>query len=229
MLRHVLVVDDQPSVCVFIQTALTGIETRRVSIASSEDAARSLMSLDRPDLVLIDATSTDAGGLDLAFETAARDIPFLAMTDVPPVAAWLEEAGWPHLRKPFTLEELLRGTRQAVREAREVRRFVAASVQMSKSIRAECARERQRSVELLRVANGLCGVWQGSAGSPPSPAEMTVVHAAEAWARAMEAIKEADEERRFDGHEEGVLDHAESALYDAVLKLRRWRRSWQPR
>jgi hypothetical protein len=45
----------------------------------------------------------------------------------------------------------------------------------------------------------------------------------------MEAIKEADEERRFDGHEEAVLDHAESALYDAVLKLRRWRRSWQPR
>jgi hypothetical protein len=58
---------------------------------------------------------------------------------------------------------------------------------------------------------------------------MTVLHAAEAWARAMEAIKEADEERRFDGHEEAVLDHAESALYDAVLKLRRWRRSWQPR
>lgn len=227
MLRHVLVVDDQPRVCDFIQAALTGVETRRVSIAPSEDAARSLISLDPPDLVLIGAANTDAGGLDLAFETAARDIPFLAMTDVPPVAAWLEEAGWPHLRKPFTLEELLRGTRRAVRDAREVRRFVAASVQMSKSIRAECARERQRSAELLRAARGDRGFWPRSAESSPSSAEMAVLHAAEAWARAMEAIKEADEERRFDGCEEAALDHAESALYDAVLRLRS--RSWRPK
>jgi len=52
-----------------------------------------------------------------------------------------------------------------------------------------------------------------------------VVKAAEAWATAMEAVKDADEERRVDGNEEAALEQAESALYDAVLTRRLRRRS----
>jgi hypothetical protein len=58
-----------------------------------------------------------------------------------------------------------------------------------------------------------------------SPSESGIIEAASAWAQALEAIPQAEDEQRLGGtdqmaHAEANLEYAEGELYAAVLKWR---------
>ena len=77
--------------------------------AGSVAEARDLLDLDDVGLVLSDIMLKSAEtGLDLARDAAARDLPVALMTSLPPDAPLAREAaaGWPVLRKPFSVEKL---------------------------------------------------------------------------------------------------------------------------
>jgi DNA-binding response OmpR family regulator len=104
---HVLVVDDQPDVCAFVETVLVEFGHYRVSAARTADVALPLLDRDRPDLVLLDAVMLGMPAMEFALHSTQRGIPLVVMTGHPEMIDTLDALGWPHLRKPFRLDQLL--------------------------------------------------------------------------------------------------------------------------
>lgn len=112
--RHVLVVDDQPSIVHFLRCSL---EERwsdcSVDVASSSHQARHLLRTNSYDVVLTDYQLRDGDGLQVAALARERlgDVPIVLMTASPP--APLQLSCGPNgcaiaalLRKPFDLFQL---------------------------------------------------------------------------------------------------------------------------
>jgi DNA-binding NtrC family response regulator len=109
---RVLVVDDEPSICTALSTALSG-EGYEVVTAQSGEGALAIVRGDYIDVMLVDLRIPDMRG-DIVFQVAAATQPHLAyqslfMTgDITDNARALISACRCHfLRKPFDLDDLL--------------------------------------------------------------------------------------------------------------------------
>jgi CheY-like chemotaxis protein len=147
---HVLVVDDQPDVCAFVETALGEFGHYRVSAAGTANQALPLLDQDRPDLVLLDAVMPGMPAIEFALHSTQRGIPLIVMTGHPDMLETLDSFGWPHIRKPFRLDQLLVECAATIVECKQNLFMVRASLDRLLSNGAELARlmERvRRSVE----------------------------------------------------------------------------------
>jgi DNA-binding response OmpR family regulator len=145
-MRHVLVVDNQPDIRAVVQMGLEDLGHYRVTTAASGDQAVVLLAADRPDLVVLNAVLPGMSGIELAARAVHQDIPVLVLTGEPATEARLERAGWPHLRKPFHLQNLLA----------EVRATIAQSRENTQRIRSSLDRLFQTAGDLQRTIDALC-------------------------------------------------------------------------
>ena len=128
-MQHILVVDDQPDVRSVVQLGLEEIGHYRVSAVGTGDQALRLFESDRPDAVILDAVLPGMSGIELAAHAVLRDIPVLVITGEPTTDERLRRAGWPHLRKPFHIDELLAQVRATIAQARENNLMIRASLE----------------------------------------------------------------------------------------------------
>ena len=126
--RHILVVDDRAEIGQVVQIGLEEIGHYRVSTAISGAEALPLFDRDRPDLVVLDAVLPGMSGIELAVHAVQRDIPVLVMTGEGAMHARLENAGWPHLRKPFHLKDLVAEVEATIARQREHMACIRASL-----------------------------------------------------------------------------------------------------
>jgi DNA-binding response OmpR family regulator len=151
--QHVLVVDDQPDICTVVQTGLEILGHYRVTTTSSCDNALPLLDFDRPDLVLLDVVLPGMTGLELAVRAVSRNIPVLLMTGERETQARLERSEWPHLRKPFRLNELIAQARAAMAEARNNTLVIRASLERLFQTAGDLQEAIERMADLRRRLN----------------------------------------------------------------------------
>jgi DNA-binding response OmpR family regulator len=142
---HVLVVDDQPDVCAFVAMALEEIGHYRVSAARTADEALPLLDRDRPDLVLLDAVMPGMPAMEFALHSTQRGIPLVVMTGHPDMIDTLDGLGWPLLRKPFHLDQLLVECAATIVECKQNLVMVRASLDRLLDNRVELSHLIERS------------------------------------------------------------------------------------
>ena len=123
-----MVVDDQSDIGEVLRTGLEQLGHYRVSTAVGGDAALPLLDRDRPDLAVLDAVLPGMSGIELAVHALRRDIPVLLMTGEAAMQERLQGAGWPHLRKPFHLKDLVAEVEATIAQRREHMVLIRASL-----------------------------------------------------------------------------------------------------
>jgi two-component system phosphate regulon response regulator PhoB len=127
--QHILVIDDQADICAIVQLGLEELGHYRVSVARTADQALPLLDGDRPDLVLLDAILPGMTGIEFAARAVSREIPVLLMTGEGAMETRLDSVGWPHLRKPFHLHELIAEIHAAIAQRHENTRIIRESIE----------------------------------------------------------------------------------------------------
>src|ERR1700720_2629618 len=128
-MRHVLVVDHQPQLCMLARHALERTGAYRVSCAGTGEEAMPVLDLDRPSLLVLDIMMPGMPGIELAAHATQRGVPIIATTDERDIDERLSRLGWPSLAKPFALELLLDECRATIAETQENLRIVRASLE----------------------------------------------------------------------------------------------------
>jgi DNA-binding NtrC family response regulator len=105
--KHVLVVDDDPSILDLVSRALATVELR-VSTARRVSLARDVMARQKIDLIITDARIPGETGLCLANTARELGIAYILITGDPEWAAEHGVAPDQYLAKPFELRTLLR-------------------------------------------------------------------------------------------------------------------------
>lgn len=114
----ILVVDDEPAI---LRVLRAGLEARgyRVRTASNGQEAVDATALDAPDLIVLDLTLPDVGGVEVCRRIRGwSDVPILVLSadgsDSRKVQA-LDEGADDYVTKPFSMAELLARVRVALR------------------------------------------------------------------------------------------------------------------
>jgi len=126
--RHIIVVDDRTEIGEVVRIGLEELGHYRVSTALSGDQALPVFDRDRPDLALLDAVLPGMSGIELAVHAVQRDIPVVLMTGEAVMQQRLANIGWPHLRKPFHLKDLVTQVEATIAQSRENVRLIQASL-----------------------------------------------------------------------------------------------------
>jgi DNA-binding NtrC family response regulator len=142
-------------VCDFVGVALEEFGHYRVSTVGTADQALPLLDRDRPDLVLLDGIMPGMPALEFALHSMQRGIPLIVMTGHPAMIVTLDALGWPHIRKPFSLDQLLVECAAAIVEYKKTSPWsgprsiasstIATSLRGSSSGRAGRSRLHERS------------------------------------------------------------------------------------
>lgn len=107
--KKVLVVDDDPALCLYLWHALKALNISISTCASGQDALR-LLSDQHFDLVLLDIALPDINGLDLLAQfrdsNATRFVIITGDTTSESVLRAIRENAFGYLRKPFAPEEI---------------------------------------------------------------------------------------------------------------------------
>jgi DNA-binding response OmpR family regulator len=114
----VLVVENYPAICAALQEVLQETGEYKVATAPSAKAAQSLVTLERPDVAIVDLVLPGRPrGVQFASYLIFERIPVLLMTGEPRIKQRLDELALPHLGKPFHADDLLRKVRSALAQA----------------------------------------------------------------------------------------------------------------
>ena len=110
-LPRLLIVDDEPAIRRFLQTALAGGEFSLHQAENGQAALAAAVAI-KPDLILLDLGLPDTDGLTLLrrWRGAGKDWPVLVLTardDVQDKVAGLRSGADDYLVKPFELDELV--------------------------------------------------------------------------------------------------------------------------
>lgn len=121
MLKHILVVDDDPAMRDLVGTYLEG-HSYRVSLAAEGQAMRRILSGNGVDLLILDLQLAKEDGLDLMRGLSEQaDVPVIVITghrrDEADRVIGLELGADDYLLKPFGLRELLARVRAVLRRA----------------------------------------------------------------------------------------------------------------
>jgi len=110
---RILMVDDEPNICKTVRRMLRDTD-HCVEYAGSVQAARELLEIQRPDVVVSDVMMPGETGADLhrwlqerRDELAARFAFMTGGIRDPKVRAYVEGAGVPIVEKPFMVAELM--------------------------------------------------------------------------------------------------------------------------
>lgn len=119
MLRRVLIVDDEPDVCVYLRTILEQ-HGYAVEIASSVDAAEALLKKARPDVACLDIMMPKRSGMKLYEYMRAsrrlRSVPVIIISGVVPtnefeMRQFINDSQVPgpdgYLEKPIKIDEFV--------------------------------------------------------------------------------------------------------------------------
>lgn len=120
-MSHVLIVDDEPSICWSFRELLTD-EGHRVSIAPSAEDALELLEEVAPDAVMLDVRLPGIDGLSAMARMRDRlgDAPIIVMTafgNLETAVRAVEAGAFDYLTKPFDLEQAARVLQRAIEKA----------------------------------------------------------------------------------------------------------------
>jgi DNA-binding response OmpR family regulator len=121
--QTVLIIEDERSVCSFLEQALQESDLDTL-IATSLGKGRELWNSGHPDLVLLDLMFPDGNGIDLLKEQRGDGIktPVIVLSAKSALAdrvTGLDQGADDYLPKPFSVEELLARIRAHLRRAKE--------------------------------------------------------------------------------------------------------------
>ena len=122
-------------ICEFVAEYLA--ETLAVTVECVKTIAEAEQAIvhQRWDLAIIQVTASRQRGFNLASRAANRDMAVLLMSGHPEIIAKLEDYGWPHITKPFSLDDLRAQALRTIAETgTNVRRVKAAAARMAGSI-----------------------------------------------------------------------------------------------
>jgi DNA-binding NtrC family response regulator len=118
-MRKVLIIDDNPLVCEVISDCFEIWPATIVDCAQTGEVAAHKLREQRFDLALIDSILPGFSGLQLAERAANQNTPALLLSGHPDVSQKLERFGYPYLKKPVSLTQLLLKSQQAMALAYE--------------------------------------------------------------------------------------------------------------
>ena len=153
---RVLVVDDEPPLRAALQRALR-LEGYEVSLAPDGRAALERLSVDEPDVVVLDVLMPEVDGLEVCRQMRRRgqSVPVLMLTardEVSDRVAGLDAGADDYLVKPFALEELLARLRALLRRSSvedEDSRIAYGGIEMDRMTHE--VRRGERPIELTRT------------------------------------------------------------------------------
>jgi DNA-binding NtrC family response regulator len=121
-MSHVLIVDDEPSICWGFRELLAE-DGHEVTIASSAEEALDLVSQTSPDAVILDVRLPGRDGLSAIKDLRGRigDAPIIVVTafgNLETAVRAVEEGAYDYLAKPFDLEQAADVLRRALRAPR---------------------------------------------------------------------------------------------------------------
>jgi DNA-binding NtrC family response regulator len=229
---HVLVVDDDPTLCVVIEAELAK-QSYRVSVCSSPQTALSHLDADDVDVVLTDDRMPGLSGIDLCESIVAsgRDVPVVVMTafgSMESAIAAMRAGAYDFVTKPLDVTELDltlgRATKESAlrREAGRLRRMVATGdvgemIGTSPAMTAAC--------EMVdRVAGGDATVLVTGESGTGKELVARAIHARSARATGpfvavnCAALPEALLESEFFGHTRGAFTDAHQAKAGLFVK-----------
>lgn len=151
---HILVVEDEPKVALFIQK---GLETQSLTVTLAADGreGKRQIGAGRFDLVILDVNLPFVSGLELAEFIRKRDVhlPILMLTALDSTTDKLMGFGAgadDYLAKPFDFLELLARVRALLRRSAppEARQPVLQLADLELDLRAKIARRTGRTIDL---------------------------------------------------------------------------------
>jgi DNA-binding response OmpR family regulator len=121
---HILVVDDESAIRLFVSEELTQAGYRVSTAASGEEALALLKEEEPIDLVLLDLRMDDMEGLDVLAEIGQSPLSpvVIILTAYPSVDSVIDAmrlGGWDYLRKPCSTEDLLASVEKGMIHRRE--------------------------------------------------------------------------------------------------------------
>jgi len=136
MSTQVLIADDEPLIRQSLETVLSD-EGFAVSTAASGAAAWTLFQDERPDVVLLDLVLGDIDGMELLKRMRllvpdSKVILISAHGSIETAVAAMKLGGYDFIRKPFEVEEIVAGVRNAARTQTLERRVAYLSAQEKK-------------------------------------------------------------------------------------------------
>jgi len=136
MTPHVLVADDEPLIRHSVEAALLE-EGFQVSAAASGSEAWNRFKEERPDVVLLDLVLGDMDGLELLRRMRhlvpdSKVIVISAHGSIESAVTAMKLGGYDFIRKPFDLEEIVAGVRNAARTSSLEQRVAYMSAQERK-------------------------------------------------------------------------------------------------
>ncbi len=149
MMRHLLVVEDDPAVCSVMQMGLEADGSSRVTSAENARAAFHIVLHERPDAAIIDAALPEVHGLALTRAVISLEIPVLITSGDPALQRQMIEVGCPFLVKPFGLSQLVAETRQLLDTASQRMAEVVASLDCMLNAQSELAFVIEQSRRLV--------------------------------------------------------------------------------
>ena len=106
-MAYIVLLEDYKEVAEVMRDALRS-EGHRCLVIRSRRSAERFLGRVRPDLVIVDCLLIGGDGLELAGQLASNaNIPVIVTSGDEDRAAEAERAGFPCLRKPFSLAELV--------------------------------------------------------------------------------------------------------------------------
>ncbi|MFN2357972.1 MAG: sigma-54-dependent transcriptional regulator, partial [Desulfotignum sp.] len=122
-MTNVLVIDDDPNICLFFTKLLTRMEYQ-CQKAHTLEQGRSLFRSQKFELVLLDLELPDGNGLDLlpeftASDTAPEIIIITGTGDARGAKLAFKYGAWDYVQKPFLLEEVSLPITRAIQYHRE--------------------------------------------------------------------------------------------------------------
>jgi two-component system OmpR family response regulator len=111
--QHILVVDHDGDVRQVVANLLLDLGYQ-VSVANDEEAMRAFLDADGVTLIVLDASTSDAAGLDIALDAKRRGIRLVMISGRPEVMERFQNRADQLLWKPFRQADLERAVKYAV-------------------------------------------------------------------------------------------------------------------
>jgi DNA-binding NtrC family response regulator len=111
--KHILVIDHDGDIREVVSALLADLGYR-VSVAEDADGTRALLDADGIDLIVLDASTSNTPGADIALEAKERGISLVMISGNPEIMELFQDRADQLLWKPFGREALERAVQIAL-------------------------------------------------------------------------------------------------------------------
>jgi DNA-binding NtrC family response regulator len=127
-MTSILLAEDDPGICDLLTGVLEDELAAMVRCERTGSLALRAIETSGFDLAIIDVNMPEVSGYELARRAANRNIPALLSSGHPDATATLQECEFPHLAKPYRIDELVEAASIAITHGRENIRRIEASL-----------------------------------------------------------------------------------------------------